>query len=312
MEELLNEKLERVIEEKFSEEYPNKLINKIDFIMINSERKIEFFNSIDEAKQFLDIAMEGVNNLDEYLSEAEYLAEREFHPERDIDFQLPTCYKDFDEPRLNSFYYDQRIIVKPVKNFVRETGVSANVFFDGGIYKCNFKLVENKSMKLRRWYGLEEIAVHEKDREILESFITVQRFPILFNTNFINDEFYKHSYLAYDILSNQLEPFTTQNVLKQVKKMTGREDSEISEEDFKKIKKQKLGEEDLVCDAIIRGWLYESGFNGDDVFSHGPADIPTKERNKAFKQIIKKRPENVISYYGGRKWNLKNFLDGDF
>ena len=83
-------------------------------------------------------------------------------------------------------------------------------------------------------------------------------------------------------------------------------------EEARNLSDQKMYEEDLVCNAIIRGWMHKKGFTGDEVFMQGPEDIPEKQRYNAFKQVQMAGPEKVIDYYGDDEWDLENFLDGSW
>ena len=324
-------------EEKFREKLGKAVLDSIDSGKLNTpdynanfnpiavnvlsyskpEHHHEFFDSLEQAKPALDFAMKGIADLiNGYLSNAKYEAKRDLDV---IEVELPTKEKDFFTPKLDSFYNDQRIIVKPVKQYGLGMIVEAEISYAEGFqYKSNFSIFDQTMNKLNRGYifrlndeeDKEELErIIEDGGEIPKFSINVQRLPIIFNASMVKDKVNGYSNLAYYVLSQQLEPYTTFNLIGKIKNHHD-EEGNISPEFWEELQHQKMHEEDLVCNAIIRGWMHKKGFTGDEVFMQGPEDIPEKQRYNAFKQVQMAGPEKVIDYYGDDEWDLENFLDG--
>ncbi len=258
----------------------------------------------------MDLAVKGVNSLQDHLKGLEFLRD-EYKTKPEIEIHYPKKRGELDAPKLDSFENDNRVIVKAVKKIFREWDIEGEACFNSGNkpFRCTFN--EPVMTKLMRSYRVEPtIEIDEEERTIEEYMLNIQRSPIVFNCGLSKSVVYAS--LAFDVLLNQLEPFTSDRVLGD--DITSNPEAE--EWLFNAIKIQKRYEEELVASALIRQWLVKTssktGFDLDRILTFRPIEFPEEQVRKSFQQVQEKGPEEVLSFYCSDDWNLEHFLRGDF
>lgn len=269
-----------------------------------------YFDNPEEAKEKMDLAVKGVNSLQDYLRGLEFLR-NEYETKPEIEIHYPKKREELDAPKLDSFEKDNRVIVKAVKEIFRKWDIEGEACFgsDNKPFRCTFN--EPIITKLRRNYWTELSTITDEEEETIKEYmLNIQRCPIVFNCSL--SKLVVYAILAYDVLLNQLEPFTSHRVLE------GDLDYNDGAQEwlFNVIKNQKRYEEELVTNAIIRQWLAEirseTGYDLDRILGFRPIEFPEEQVRKSFQQVQEKGPEEILSFYCSDEWNLEHFLEGCF
>ncbi|MDP2925023.1 MAG: hypothetical protein Q8N99_01495 [Nanoarchaeota archaeon] len=245
-----------------------------------------------EGKEVVEIAVDCVNGLQDYLK---VLVSQGFlyTPELIINPQ--------ENPFLQSFQFNQKVFIRPVKDCGDRFVIYGKVYFNIGI-SADFTFNKDylKSSRFRRGYSVQG------------NRFNVERSEILFRI--YQDDIGKCGTLAMEVLSQQLEPITSSR-LKRICK-----DREIKEKRLDPNLLSSLAhiyhyEEGLVAKTIVKSFLYKNrerfGLNNDDIVSWSPRGYNLDDY-KAMQQVQKHGPDIAIAFYSFKSWNLDEFLDGSF
>jgi len=281
--------------------------------------KFEFFKDPREAQEALDCALQGIQSLQQYISNTDYIADNELTPE--IEIQFPASVQDLNTPRLDSFYRDKRVIVKPIKKIHLKYEVQGMVHFTESKYPVIFGVEDPATINLRRGYGVDYTDVgpgEPKEIEDFETMINVQRYPLTLNCAYRPGNVQRFSALAYDVLLNQLEPLTSFRLLK--------DELDCEEEEtwaFNANASNRKYEEEVIACGVLLGWLYD--VHSDEQRPKDYTDFLIKKRffeaatlgkeqtYNSLSQVFEKGPEEVIEFYANpEEWDIDRFLNGDF
>lgn len=269
----------------------NKLPTNVEITNIKTKEFVEFLTTgLEEIK---DIALQGVSSLQDYVGEAEL-------KNPDIRFEIPNSKEELEIPKLDSFEFDDRIIIKPVDSVGYEHEVSG---------KANFKSIESRFQFTQKNYTTTHFKrVYALGPDLIPN---IQRLPLIWSVKSLSKTD-KIASLALEVLTIQLEPITSSRVKYRI--MAGYPPSSEGNVYFNCTNQLAQYEESLVAVGITRAWLSdkagEFGLSEDDIKKWLPRNLYPARLELALKQVREYSATRVIHAYKTNLFNLTAFLDG--
>jgi len=216
-----------------------------------------------------------------YKSLQDYLS-GSFLDSPNLDFQYPTAWEHAHEPVLPSFTERKNDVVVNVFSGIGNKYDVKLLLDYPGVKNIRRRLswLEPTSGKTGRNYGFR------KDKDVKA--LSVYRFPIVWDIGARNLSLGIDVDLAYEVLSNQLEFFTSSKIERDLNDQSSRG---IDKNTFRKIVISRTFDESLLSEGIIRCWLFDNmdknGFSRDEIRDWSPSGVRRKEAQEVVPAIGK-------------------------
>jgi hypothetical protein len=312
-----------------------KLGNPYDFRVEDFSQKeqvINYADNLEEARNFFE---EAVFNLDKFRG---YLGDINFDTEKgcdlEVELDIPRCREDLDNLRLDSFYYNQKVVVKLVKSFATRLEVRLSALYFGGEVPLRFSYYSPGSFGERLGYLFD--VVDEKDieeeggidftegfdlKQVGDSFLIsfIERYPVILTLNPISGA-QSVSLLPYHVFLQHLEPPMSRRLLEDAEALfleRGNKEAIRGWEMHSKIVQRKY-ERDLVADSIMRHWLSglekkgRDSFKLEEILVIGSEGLKQEDAQRGFLRIDDKGVAEIVDFYSSTRWDFKRFLEGEF
>ncbi|MFA5855746.1 MAG: hypothetical protein WC867_00160 [Candidatus Pacearchaeota archaeon] len=296
-----------------------------------------YFNKLrpeDDYDGTLDFYLDGVKNLNNYIqSQFRLKGKRWFIP--DLKVMIPEKEEDYFNLKLPNFFKNPLIEIKPVRDLGYLYQIDGSVFhsvvlpigetyiFSGGnvelsekeIYKFDFNNFIYKYSRIiysnNQPHELEIKGIKKNGFVEAKFNIDFSRYPIILNLDMENKHnlLQKYACLMHQVLSTQLEPFAEMHMIKECQKIG----YNITQEQFKRISEIEKKDLNVITTAIVKEFLYVQ-----KIFDKGEIDNLDSKiddenlGNLALNQIGLKGPFESIDFYSSYRWNLEDFLKGNF
>ena len=228
----------------------------------------------------------------------------------EIRFEYPKNELELETPKLDSFYFDNRIIVKVIGRARIKYDVKGIADFNNIEENFSFKYFSKEIIISRRAYFISTLKTFE-----------IRRYPIVWAVEGEISEINKFAALAFGVLTNQLETWTSSRIiyecLNYLKSLEGTEQNMIEDfnNKFNRIVRKNFFYEGLVAEAVVKNWLIkkhlrDKNFSAGDILNWHLKNAECGQLIKILKKINREGCEEILKYYSSKQFPefLKNYL----
>jgi hypothetical protein len=265
---------------------------------------VRFASGMREVFPVLGEATNGYGSLRRFLSGLEFS-----NPV--LTVTLPQRIQDVHVPKLEGLADDNRVQVRVVNHVGKRFRVYGTV---------DFGLGHEISRGIDYFHPFTPDS--GRDYQVMpnpggmEPFsLNVFRHPVIVSAG-LKDKVERRAGLAYRILCDELEPWTTRHIENQMDCLSvcGHEPTE---QDFDEIKRQALFEERFLAKTLVRAWLasemQDNGFNmGDIIDWRANKSAPLDRHEYQALQHVQRDIGRVIDFYRSDFWDYDNLINGAF